>query len=398
MLIFYIRLNSLAIALFGLALIVSACSIQKQSMPQLIPQMKQSWLNIKQGQAKKNLSELPKVALLLPMSGQATIIGRAMRNAAELALFDKGSDNFTLSFYDTVSDPQTAARMAELAINEGADMIIGPLFSDEVLAIRPITQISGIPVLSFSNDRSIASNGVWVFGILPSEQIKIIVRYAAMKGYRRIGILAPFNTYGFETTRAAIETAKISGASIHPMRLYTPESSDSLSDMIKSLAASRDYDAVLLPEGGQKILNLAALMAYHDIDSHKVKFLGSSLWANPALLHEPTLIGGWFAAPDPGNRKPFLEHYRSVYGNFPEGLASLAYDTVSLVAILAQQPNKSGFSANYLTQPSGFNGVDGPFRLLEDGTNQRSLAILQLTTKGIKVIEPTSPSFLKPSY
>ncbi|WP_052312390.1 penicillin-binding protein activator [Candidatus Endolissoclinum faulkneri] len=372
--------------------------MQKQSVSQLGTYWQGDWLNSKQDETKKKFSESPKVAILLPMSGRAMMIGKAMRNAAELALFDKASDNFTLSFYDTVSDPQTAAVMAEIAINEGADMIIGPLFSDAVLAIRPITQAAGIPVLSFSNDRSIASDGVWILGILPSEQIKLIVCYAAMKEYRRIAMLAPCNAYGFETRRAAQETATIAGAIIHPICLYKSESFSSLSDMIKSLAASRDYDAVLLPEGGKTILNVASLMVYYDIDPSKVKFLGSSLWANPALLHEPTLNGGWFVAPDPANRKPFIEHYLSVYGNLPEGLASLAYDTVSLAAKLAQQPNKSGFSANYLTQPSGFNGVDGQFRLLEDGTNQRNLAILQITTNGIRLIEPPSTSFLEPYY
>ncbi|WPZ35539.1 penicillin-binding protein activator [Thalassobaculum sp. OXR-137] len=339
----------------------------------------------------------PKVALLLPLSGRAAAVGKALRNAAELALFDVASDDFVLAFYDTASSPQTAAAVARTAINEGADMIIGPLFSDSARAVGPVAVAANVPVLSFSNDRSAAGNGVWVLGMLPGEQVERVVRYAATNGYSRIGVLAPSNAYGFEAMQAARDTAAMTGATISRMRSYTPGSSTSLSDTVKSFAASNSgssgYDAVLVPEGGQAILNLAPLMAYYDIDPNTVKYLGTALWADPSLGREPTLVGGWFAAPDPAGRKPFIDRYRSVHGSAPHGLASLAYDAVGLAAVLARQPEQEKFAIESLTQPSGFNGADGLFRLLADGTNQRGLAILRLTASGFERVDPAPTSF-----
>lgn len=368
----------------------------------------------------------PKVALLIPLSGRAAEVGKALRNAAELALFDIATEDFALSFYDTASNPQTAAGVAQTAIADGAQLIVGPLFAESARSVGPVARAAGVPVLAFSNDRSAAGDGVWVLGLLPGQQVERVIRYAASQGYGRIGVLAPSNAYGSAAMQAARQAAGQVGATITRVQSYTPGSS-SVSDTVKSFAnydarkselqrqksqlassgaeaalarlkgreTSGDYpyDAVLVPEGGQSILNLAPLMAYYDIDPNEVKYLGTALWADPALGREPTLVGGWFAAPDPAGRKPFTDRYRGVHGDAPHGLASLAYDAVGLAAVLARQPGGTGFTVDSLIQPSGFNGADGLFRLLIDGTNQRGLAILRLTPSGLERVDPAPQTF-----
>ena len=393
--------------------VLAACASQKQPMstedsvvtappPKVAEPKPPSSLDLKPtqpvvgGPALSDPSAPPKVALLLPLTGRAGGVGKALRNAAELALFDIASDDFVLAFYDTASEPQNAAAVARTAINEGADMIIGPLFSDAARAVGPVARAADVPVLSFSNDRTAAGNGVWVLGMLPGEQVERVIRYAADNGYGRIGVLAPSNAYGFEALQAARNAAAQSGAEISRTRSYSPGSSSSLNDTVKSFAVggATAFDAVLVPEGGQSVLNIAPLMAYYDIDPDKVKYLGTALWADSSLGREPTLVGGWFAAPDPAGRKPFVDHYRSVYGSTPHGLASLAYDAVGLAAVLARQPGGAhAYELENLTQPSGFNGADGLFRLLADGTNQRGLAILRLTPTGFERVDPAPSTF-----
>lgn len=371
----------------------------------------------------------PKVALLIPLTGRAAAVGKALRGAAELALFDIASEDFALAFYDTGSDPATAGRMAERAISEGAQLIIGPLFAEAAKTVGPIAQAAGVPVLAFSNDRSAAGSGVWVLGLLPDQQVARVVGYAASNGYGRVGVLAPANAYGAAAMQAARDTAGLFGATITRAQSYVPDS-PALSDTVRAFAnydarksalagqraqlratggdiarralerlkgretaGPHPYDAVLVPEGGQAILNLAPLMAFYDIDPSEVKYLGTALWADPALGREPTLVGGWFAAPSPAGRKGFVERYRAVHGAPPQGLASLAYDAVGLAAVLARQPGGDGFTFESLTQPYGFAGADGLFRLLADGTNQRGLAVLRLTSDGFEEVDPAPQSF-----
>lgn len=371
----------------------------------------------------------PKVALLLPMSGRASDVGRALRDAAELALFDIAAEDFALAFYDTRSDPMTAAAMAERAIADGAQLIVGPLFAASAKAVAPVAGRAGVPVLAFSNDRSAAGDGVWVLGLLPEQQVSRVVTYASANGYGRIGVLAPANAYGSATTAAARASAGLAGAVITRAQSYQPGAPD-LTDTVRvfanydarkaALEAQRaqlrasggeiakralarldgrettgpfPYDAVLLPEGGQAIQKLAPLMAFYDVDPGEVKYLGTALWADPALGREPTLVGGWFAAPSPTGRQAFVDRFRAVHGTPPLGLASLAYDAVGMAAVLARVPEAKGFPIESLTQPSGFAGTDGLFRLLADGTNQRGLAVLQHTPSGIREIDPAPTSF-----
>ena len=46
-----------------------------------------------------------------------------------------------------------------------------------------------------------------------------------------------------------------------------------------------------------------------------------------------------------------------------------------------------------MIQPDGFIGIDGPFRLSPDGTNERSFAIMQIARKKAQVISPAPTSF-----
>lgn len=342
----------------------------------------------------------PSVALLLPLSGRAAGVGLAMRNAAEMALFEIADDSFVLTIHDTASTPAGAATAAEKAIAGGAEMIIGPLFATEVAAVAPVARPAGVPVVAFSNDRSVAGGGVWVFGLLPSQQVERVVQYSSARGLSRFGALVPANPFGSTALQALHAAAGRAGASVVATDSYPTGRGNENGPLVDRFArrigaggGTPYIDAVLVPDGGAEIRNLAPLMAYYDIDNAKVRYLGSTLWNDPELAREPALAGGWFAAPSPETRLPFEQRYRSMFGSPPPGLASLAYDAVSLAAVMARQPGGPAYDAESLTQPSGFAGVDGLFRLMPDGSNQRGLAVLRLTPHGIELEDPAPASF-----
>ena len=109
----------------------------------------------------------------------------------------------------------------------------------------------------------------------------------------------------------------------------------------------------------------------------------------------------WKAAgirrPDPGGFRAFSERYRGRYHQDPPRPAALAYDAVALVAALGKTPGAQRFSTDVLTNPSGFAGIDGVFRFRADGTNQRSLAVLRVTSGGGQIVAPASRSFASSS-
>jgi len=103
-----------------------------------------------------------RVGFLAPLSGPNAALGRALFEAAQLALFDLADNRLMLLPRDTEGTPEKAAAAASQVIAEGAQVIIGPLFANETAAVGGIARLRNIKVLSFSTDRSVAGNGVFL--------------------------------------------------------------------------------------------------------------------------------------------------------------------------------------------------------------------------------------------
>ena len=76
--------------------------------------------------------------------------------------------------------------------------------------------------------------------------------------------------------------------------------------------------------------------------------------------------------------------------------ATLAYDAVSLAGQLARAKPGGDFSAEAITNPNGWAGVDGAFRLFPDGRSERALAVIEIQGDRSTVIGPAPSSFARP--
>ncbi len=335
------------------------------------------------------------VALLLPLSGPSAAIGRAMLDAAQMALFDVADDHLELLVRDSGGTAPMAAAAARSAIADGAKLILGPLLAAEVEVVKPVAQNANVPVVAFSTATTLAGDGTWLLGFDPRQEIQRIVVYAHAHGHNRFAALAPTNPYGDIAVATLGDAVALAGASMGRIGRYDPSSSN-LGPTVQSFASGGvDFDAVLIAEGGAKLKALAALLPYYNIDPDQVKLLGTGLWAEPGLGSEPALEGAWYAAPDPGPRADFDKRFTALYKRAPPLLATLGYDATALAAVLAR---RGDFSAGPLTNPSGFAGLNGIFRLLPDGVVERGLAVLEVHRDGVTVIDPAPQTFEHPVY
>jgi len=103
--------------------------------------------------------------------------------------------------------------------------------------------------------------------------------------------------------------------------------------------------------------------------------------------------GAWFAAPDNSGFNALSQRYKAKFGNEPTRLATLAYDAVTLAGALARGSGPDPYSAQALTSVSGFNGADGVFRFLPNGTNERGLAVMEIDNNAAVVVSPAPRSF-----
>lgn len=346
------------------------------------------------------------MALLLPLTGKAEAAGQALLNAAQLSLFDAGQNSVELIVLDTGDTPEGAASAMQQATTQGAQLVLGPLFSTQIDAVKPLAEAANINVISFSNDETKAGGNVFVMGVSPRAAAKRIVSFALSRGLPTIAVIAPNTPFGQETVKGAQEAAAAGGGSIGPVVLYDTTKLD-LSDDVQQLGTG--FSAVLAPEGGKRLIGLAPLLAYFDIDPLNVKYLGSALWQDPQLGVEPNLTGAWFPAPAIETWEAFRTRYNEAYQTEPPRVASLAYDGVALAALLARGAPSAdplgatpgqwiGLDKRALTSASGFAGVDGIFRFLPDNKIERGLAIYEMQRDGFPLIEPAPGVFTAAIY
>jgi ABC-type branched-subunit amino acid transport system substrate-binding protein len=162
--------------------------------------------------------------------------------------------------------------------------------------------------------------------------------------------------------------------------------------------SSASFDALLLPEGGARLKQIAAQVRAAGGNAKPVQLLGSGLWDTPEIGGDPALVGGWFASSPPEARQEFERRYNATYGHNPPRLASLGYDAAALAAVLARGQAGEPFSQQAILNPSGFTGVDGLFRFTPNGLVQRGLAVLQVEPQGASVVSPAPQSFQDLGY
>jgi len=354
-----------------------------------------------------------KVALLLPLSGTNGPLGSAMLNAAQLSLFDQGNDSFELLPRDTKGTRAGTVEAANGVLAGGAKLVLGPLLGADAAAIKSQAQTAGVPVLSFSNDWTIAGGNLYVMGFGPQEQVVRVAGFARARGLSRFSVLAPRSLYGDAVVASLRSTAQRLGATVVREERYQADGSD-LAATVQRLGAggsaapatpayggsaygsastygsgAPDSEALLIAEGGERLVQIARLLPGAHIDPSRTKLLGTGQWDEKSLGREPILVGGWYAAPDPDRRADFEARFQSLYGEAPPRLATLAYDATALAAVLAQ---RGSFSGATLTDRTGFLGLDGVFRLLPTGQTERALAVLEVTPDRPRVIDPAASS------
>jgi len=335
-----------------------------------------------------------RVGVILPFSNASPAtraLAGAMLKAAELALYDSDNRDVVLMTADDSANPAEAASAANRLLNQGAEVIIGPLFAGSVKAVAPLAQDRGVPVLAFSTDRTVAGKGVYLLSFQPQNEVTRVVTYAASQGHKNFAALIPRTSYGDVTERAFREAVTTSGGTITAVEKFSPGSGAAM-DQTSAIAKS-NADAVFIAQGGTMLRTIAPTLTYNGVDPDKVKLLGTGLWDDFAITKEPALKDGWFAAPAPNADSHFINRYRQTFGGAPPQLATLAYDAVSLVALLASGPAYHRFTDAALTDPNGFSGIDGIFRFSADGSLDRGLAILAVRPGGFDVINPAPTTF-----
>jgi ABC-type branched-subunit amino acid transport system substrate-binding protein len=330
-----------------------------------------------------------KVALLLPLSagGAGGPAAAGLRNAAEMAMAEFQNPDVTILVRDDGGTAEGAQAAAQAALQEGAELILGPLFADAVRGAAAVARPAGKPIMAYSTDISVATRGVYLMGFTPQASVDRIVQYAAQQGKRSYAAFVPNTPFGQVVQGAFQEAVSRSGGRVVGIEAFPPDQAGVTAAAAKLTGIAGQIDAIFVPDP----YDGAALKALQTagVDLRKVQVLGTSTWVNnrAAAQAAPNAL---YAAPDEAGFQTFAARYRARFNQEPARIVSLAYDSVSLIAALVRTQGTQRFSEGVLTNSSGFNGVDGLFRFRADGTPQRGLAVIQA---GGRVVSPAPRSF-----
>ncbi len=333
-----------------------------------------------------------KVGLILPQSasGNAGLAAQSMKNAAEMAYSEFQNPNIQLLVKDDAGSAAGAQQAAQQALNEGAEIIVGPLFAVSVPAVAQITRARNIPVIAFSTDSSVAGRGVYLLSFLPESDVNRIVDYAYSTGKRSFAALLPQNAYGNVVEVAFKQAVARKGGRVVAFERYGADRSAAAKNIAAQLTGA---DALLLADDGEAVVATADALTTAGANLRNVQLLGTGLWDNPRVFGAASMQGGLYAAPDPAGFRAFSGRYRTKYGNDPVRTATLAYDAVALVAALARTQGGQRFAPEVLTNQSGFAGIDGLFRFRPDGGNDRGLAVMKVASGGGQPVAGSPKSF-----
>lgn len=340
------------------------------------------------------------VALLVPAgSGQASdeLLARSLQNAARLAIADLGGVKIDLRVYQTAGQPGSAQAMAIKAIDEGAKIILGPVFAQEANAAGVAAAARGVNVLSFSNNPDIAGGNVFVLGPTFDNSARRLAGYAVRNGKGRIMVVHDRNTAG-ELGRAAIQRGvAAAGGTVVGTGSYEFSQNGVVSAAPGIVEAARSAGAqsvFLTADTAGALPLITQMLAENGLSPAAVQYIGLTRWDIPAAtLALPGVQGGWFALPDPQLYQQFQSRYQAAFGEAPHPIAGLAYDGIAAIGALVKQGKANALTGAALTQGAGFVGVNGIFRLRGDGTNERGLAVAQIRNNQLVVVDPAPRSF-----
>ena len=334
-------------------------------------------------------TERHRVALLVPTSGSNAQVGQSIANAATMALLDTKANNLRVTTYDTATNPSEAAQRA---VRDGNRLILGPLLSSDIALVRAVAGPAKVPLISFSNDETVATRNIFVMGHLPSQSIERVVSYASGQGIKTFAALVPRGEYGQRASDALMTTARRSGGSVQAMEAYD-RSNASLAAAARRIVERGGYSGILVADGGRMASQAAPLLKPEVSSTPRI--IGTELWSGEKLVTSTkSLEGAWFAAVSDKRFVQFSASYRKRFGTTPYRLATLGFDAV-LLSLRVARDWKPGavFPIKQLTDKGGFLGLDGPFRFSPNGVIERALEVREFRGGTVVTVSPAPTRF-----
>jgi len=180
-------------------------------------------------QTRETSQSLGQIALLLPLTGPLANAGTAVRDGflAAQARTPRGLTRPVVRVYDVGAGPGSVGRQYNQAIEDGAEMIVGPLERDAVAEMARAHRLS-VPVLALNYvDRGHRfPKSLYQFGLSPEDEAQHVAWRARLDDHKTAVALVPRGNWGERVLKAFQERWSELGGELLESQFYDPNKND----------------------------------------------------------------------------------------------------------------------------------------------------------------------------
>ena len=301
-----------------------------------------------------------KVGILAPLSGEFKTLGETILYSINLALHD--IDNNAVKIYpkDSGSNKKKIIQACKEFQEEGIKIIIGPVDSQFQEELK---NFNDLIFLSLSNMDSNIKDNVVMMGINLESQLLTIKKFIDKKKKEKTVILYPDNKFAkyvekniklinFGNSRLFkySEDSKVLTKQIEKLTNYKRRKIN-LNNRIKKLEKSEDmrdikelnelkqkytlgkinFDSVVIIDFDDGLKSILASLAYTDVSEQEILITTTNQWFNDSLLSETSIKNFYFPSVNLKNLKNFNQRFLETYKYKPNAITILAYDSIGLI-------------------------------------------------------------------
>jgi len=337
------------------------------------------------------------IEIILPQY-KKTNVTKHLVNSLELSIYKKEIKNISLNVSSYLDTKELERLIIEKA--EPGKIFIGTLTSEASKIVKNYCN-KGILFFSFAPDKSLANECVYLVNFFPEDDL--IALFKHFPEGSRVALLFPENSYGYNISEIidpiAIESNSlivnrasykedltnareaIKELSKYDLRKYELDRQKKIlekkNDIISKKALKKiekfetigevDFTHLILPDYSIRLLEIAPLLPFYDVDPKNVKFAGTGVWDDKIFFDEPSLQGAIFSGIDEAKRLNFLNDYEKIYQEKPIRTATLPYDLLGIVSYIINQEMTIEKAYNLLDNSQiKFDGIDGKFSFVKN--------------------------------
>tara|TARA_Y100001970_G_scaffold16576_1_gene18650 strand:- start:30716 stop:32023 length:1308 start_codon:yes stop_codon:yes gene_type:complete len=349
------------------------------------------------------------VTIIFSNSDKENVVNQFI-NVIEMAVYNKQLKgiNFNIAMYSNKNELDEIIKNS----NNLGKIYIGPINAEDTLVVKNYCN-EGAIFFSFASKKSLAKDCVYLVNFFPENELRSIFKYLPTNS--KVAFLYPQNKYGYKINSIIDEIANYSDSIIvnrssykddmsnvrgaikelgkYELRKYeldrqkqilaNKKDSESIKRLkkLKKFKTTRDFDFthLILPDYGLRLLQVAPLLPYYDIDPNIVRFVGTGVWDDEAFFLEPSLQKSIFPGVEKKKRETIQGEFEKIYNNKFLRISTLPYDLLGILSYAFQNKNSLSEFYNLLNNSEiRFEGVDGSF-YFKKNIIERDLDILQIS-------------------